>query len=167
MEIIIPSDFYKKTEFKHFLLDTNFFIDAYVFPEKFDKFTLNCKQNNITFTTIEPVKSEFLKGAESQSKYSKKYQFISSIIDATLPIPKDVFDVYLPELIKLYGEKAKGIEMTDLILGAVLQRYSKDLQLLTKNPKDFPKPATKLVTYFLMDLEKGLHSYAVLAKNPK
>jgi predicted nucleic acid-binding protein len=143
------------------LLDTSFFIDAARYS--FDSFVSKLVDHDVSLVTIDVVKAEFMKGSNVAQR-EKKTGLINRIIEGILPTNPEIHSEVIHTLISNFGEKAKGISIPDIIIGAVLQQYDSDLLLLTKNPKDFPKPLTKLETYFLMDLDQGLHTYAVLSK---
>ena len=164
MKIITPSSFYDSVKNYHLLLDCSFFIDSAIYSKEFKKLVKKLKENNNTFVTIDVIKAEFTVGTQNKGSLDSKNKLIDQIVDYVLPTPPDIFNKHLHSLIETYGPKGKGLSIADLILGSSLQRYS-DILLLTKNPKDFPKPLTKLNTYFLMDLDKGLQTYALLEKN--
>lgn len=163
MKIIAPKDFHTKLSNKHLLLDTSFFIDVAKYAIKFQEIIDQLKSDGNTLVTIEPVRAEFLLGSEEKNRITKN-EMLEDIIDLILPITPDVINKQLNNLVNAYGPKGRGIGMCDLLIGATLQKYSNDLFLVTKNPKDFPKPTTQLITYFLLDLNQGLHTYAILSK---
>lgn len=164
MKIISPSNFFKKIKNFHLLLDSSFFIDSSIHKKEFLNLVKKLKKNDNPLVTIDLVKAELTIGAQNRSHWESKSNLIKRTVDYLLPITQDVLSEKMHELIKIYGPKGKGISSVDLILCAVLQKYD-NLLLVTKNPKDFPKPLTNLKTYFLMDLDKGLQTYAFLEKN--
>ncbi len=102
------------------LFDTCVFIDAMSHKQEFGDFFKNCKKNDITLVTIDPVVFEFTQGAENPDKLESKIKFISGIVDYILPINSDLFTKYIPSLILEYKENGKGLSITDLLLGATL-----------------------------------------------
>ena len=166
MNIIFQENFLSKIEGKHLLLDTSFFIDATINQTNFQKIIQKLKDNGNILVTTDIVKAEFLKGTEIKNREIKE-NLMTEIVDSILTTTPDIINKYIHLLSKKYGTNGRGISIGDLLIGATLQRYPNDLLLVTKNPKDFPKPTTKLITYFLMDKNKALQIYAFLSKSSK
>lgn len=160
MKIIIPPDFLQILEGKHLLLDTCVFIDAFLNPTQFGEFFNKLRDADIVLVCIDVVKAEFLKGALSDLKYDEKVSFFEQICNTILPINSNIFANLYP-LIKEYKETGKSLSETDLLLGAELKFYGKNLLLLTKNTTEFPTNIFKLETQFNISYTKGLHSYGV------
>jgi len=72
MKIILPTDFLEIIKDKSLLLDTNFFIDAFLNPTEFGKFMNQLRENRIILLTLDVVRMEFLKGAPNDQKYKEK-----------------------------------------------------------------------------------------------
>ena len=164
MKIIYSPKFFTDLRNQHLLLDCSFFIDSSSHKVEFEEFISLCRENNITLVTIELVKAEFLKGAESTSKYDIKRDFLDDVVDSMLPVPPLVLSKQLPELVKRYGEMGKGTSIVDFMLCATLHYYQTGLFLLTKNPKDFPNTVTDLHSYFLLYNTRALQPYLVLQR---
>ncbi len=160
MRIITPQDFFPILKNKYLLLDTSVFIDAFLNDKEFSELFNNLKDNNTILVTIDAVKIEFLQGAQDEARYEKKEEFFEQIVPTCLPTKDTVFDnVY--ELIRAYKEDGKSLSVTDLLLGAILMQYKRNLFLLTKNTTEFPTGIFILATYFNISYTKGLHSYGV------
>ena len=164
MKIIYSPKFFTDLRNQHLLLDCSFFIDSSSHKVEFEEFISLCRENNITLVTIELVKAEFLKGAESTSKYDIKRDFLDDVVDSMLPVPPLVLSKQLPELVKRYGEMGKGTSIVDFMLCATLHYYQTGLFLLTKNPKDFPNTVTDLHSYFLLYNTRALQPCLVLQR---
>lgn len=163
MKIIIPPDFFQILKDKHALLDTSVFIDAFLHSVEFGKFFNDLKTQRITLVSLDAVKIEFLKGAPNVEKYNQKKDFFDQIVDACLTTTNETFtNVY--KLIQMYKADGKSLSVTDLLLGATLMQYKKNLFLLTKNTTDFPTNIFNLVSYMNISYIKGLHSYGVYTK---
>ena len=145
---------------KHLLLDTNVFIDTLLNPHPFLDFLNDLKKQQVTLSTIDMVKMEFLKGAINEQKYNEKVSLIESIIDNTISITPDIHkNVYT--LIKKYNLEGKSSSITDLYLGAYLMKYGKKLFLLTRNTADFPQNVFDVVSIINVTYFKGIHSYGI------
>ena len=160
MKIILPTDFLEIIKDKGLLLDTNFFIDAFLNSVEFGAFIKQLKDANVTLISLDVVKIEFLKGAVNTPKYKEKQEYFEQIIQICLPLPKNIFDNAY-KLLQLYKEDGKPLSITDLLLGAALINYQTNLFLLTKNTTDFPSNIFTLSTHINLLYRKGLHVYGV------
>lgn len=168
IQIIYAPKFFNYLKDKHLLLDTSVFIDTLSHEKEFIDFFDKCKKNNTFLVTIDPVKIEFNRGAENQSRLKVKRQLINSIVDYCLPIHASVYDQHIPFLVEKYREGGKTVSLTDFFLGSLLIQHQKDLCLLTKNPKDFPLSIFQLKSYVILKMNRALQVYAVLIfKNVK
>lgn len=158
MRIILAAAFWRAIENNTILLDTSFFIDALIHPVEFGNFYNELKDHDVILVTLLSVKAEFLKGAVNAAKYQIKEKIIANFIDSYLPESDTTYD-NLFELIKRYGEQGKGLSITDLLLGATLLKYPKQLLLMTKNTAEFPLNIFQLKTHLLLSHNKGLQSY--------
>lgn len=160
MKIFIPRDFLLAIKGKHLLLDTNFFIDASNHKKQFERLVKAFLENDATLVSIEPVQTEFLKGSPSENKYKIKVEYFEEIISNFIPITKDIFD-NVRELTKMYKEEGKGVSIVDLLLGATLIKYQKNLCLITKDIKDFPTNIFRRLTHFNLLDRRSIQSYGV------
>ena len=145
---------------KHSLLDTNVFIDTLLNPHPFFDFLNNLKKEEVSLSTIDLVKMEFLKGALDEQKYDEKIKLMESIIDNTISITPDIHEnVYT--LIKKYKIEGKSSSITDLYLGAYLMKYRKNLFLLTRNTNDFLQNIFGVKSIINVTYPKGIHSYGI------
>jgi hypothetical protein len=101
-------EFYKPLEYKHLLLDTSVFIDAYLHPSEFSDFFANCRRSRVTLVTIDPVAIEFVKGSDSEEKMEEKKLFINQIIYQLLPVAHDIISLHIPQVVKEYGVFGKS-----------------------------------------------------------
>lgn len=160
MEIIKPVDLLSLLKDKHILLDTNILIDSLTKPRLFKSFFNELRENGVTITSIDPVAIEFLQGASDKKRYGEKKEILSQIIDAFIPINKDIFNnVY--KLIEAYGIDGKGTDMTDFLLGAALVQYPERLFLFTKNTGDFPLSVFNLVSVINFPTIKSIQTYGI------
>jgi hypothetical protein len=91
----------------------------------------------------------------------KKREFIGSIIDAELPITPDLVVDHLFEVIKMYGENGRDVSIVDFMLAASAKKYTRDLYVMTKNPKDFPGSIFSLRNYMVLQKTRALQIYGV------
>lgn len=160
MKIFIPRDFLLAIRGKHLLLDTNFFIDSSNHKSSFKSLVKTFLENDATLVSIEPVRAEFLKGSPSEDKYKIKAEYFEEIVSNFLPVTKDIFD-NVRELTKMYKEEGKGVSIVDLLLGATLIKYQKNLCLITKDIKDFPTNIFRRLTHFNLLDRRSIQSYGV------
>ncbi len=160
MEIIVPPEFYSTVNNCHLLLDTNVFIDASINPTTFGVFFDQLRKQNVTLVTIDPVVLEFIKGSQNAEKYNQKLEYINSIIDTCLPLPKEVFEL-AKKLAEDYQEEGKSVSITDFLLGASLAHYPKNLLLISKNTNDFPTDIFHLKSHINLIKRKSIQSYGV------
>lgn len=59
MKIILPTDFLEIIKDKGLLLDTNFFIDAFLNSVEFGAFIKQLKDANVTLISLDVVKKEY------------------------------------------------------------------------------------------------------------
>ncbi len=164
MEIIKQPDLFLLLKDKHILLDTSLLIDTLLKPSIFAQFFQELKENGAVITSIDPVAFEFLKGALDEKRYNEKKKILDGIIDAYLPVNKDIFNnVYA--MLKELGEDGKGIQVTDLLLGGMLMQYPKRLFLFTKNATDFPLNFFELVSVFNFPSTRSIQTYGVYTYN--
>lgn len=135
MEIVYPLTFIPSLKNKHLLLDTNIFRDAVVKPTIYGSFFNQLKKSDITLATIDFVKYELLKGSASEDKYTATEKHISSIIDVTIPILPKTFELVY-KLILSYGIDGTALNITDLLLGAILMQYKQNIYLMTRDTTD-------------------------------
>lgn len=145
---------------KFLLLDTNVFRDAAVKPTIFNNFINTLKTAGTTIATIDLVKFELLKGSANKQKYSEKESFISQIIDATIPLNSKAFELGY-NLIQQYELDGTAVHITDLMLGALLMQYGKQICLLTRDTSDFNQNIFDLLFIVNAPHSKGIFTYGV------
>ncbi|MDP3724412.1 MAG: type II toxin-antitoxin system VapC family toxin [bacterium] len=155
-----PPDFYQVTEHARLLLDTNFFIDALNHAEEFQDFETRLKARGVTFVTIEPVLIEFLKGASNTQEIKKRKDIIENLIDAYLPVNKEIFR-HIQVLISRYGQEGKEVSLTDFLLGGALMKYTKGTFLVTRDIRDFPTNIFTRATYFYVAQRRSIQFYGL------
>ncbi len=160
MKIHQAPDFLSTTKGKHILLDTTFFIDAFLHPEAFAELTNQLRSNLCTLVTIKPVLHEFTKGAPNPEKLSEKEEFLGSIIETFLNTDEEIYK-NVDSLIKKYGIDGKSTSITDLLLGGTLMKYSTNLLFLTRNTNDYPNRIFTPVSYLHLVHSKGIHLCAL------
>lgn len=162
--LLCPDDFFSNLTLNHLLLDTSFFIDAIEDEVVFREFARKCKAESIQLVTIDPVVFEFIKGSKDDKTREARLKFINSFTQGYfLPIVPQVFEVYIPSLMKKYGKEGATVSLTDFMLASMCMHHSHDLCLLTKNTKDFPVSFFKLEDHFIFPNKKQrtLQVYAV------
>lgn len=158
---IIPStNFISVIKNKYLLLDTNVFIDTLLNPHSFFDFLNDLKKQQVTLSTIDMVKMEFLKGAPDEQKYIEKTSLMNSIIDNTIAATPDINENIFT-LLKKYRLDGKASSLTDLYLGAYLMKYGKNLFLLTRNTTDFPQNIFEVKSIVNVTYSKGIHTYGL------
>ncbi len=160
MEITYPPTLISSLKNKHLLLDTNVFRDAAVRPTIFNKFISDLKSADITITTIDLVKFEILKGSASKQKYDDKENYINQIIDTTIPVTPETFKLAY-NLLQHYGIDGAALHITDLMLGAILMQYGKNICLLTRDTTDFMQNIFDLLFIVNAPFTKGIFTYGV------
>ncbi|KKS98253.1 MAG: hypothetical protein UV73_C0003G0195 [Candidatus Gottesmanbacteria bacterium GW2011_GWA2_43_14] len=145
---------------KHLLLDTNIIRDAVKNPIVFNNFFNDLKKEHVTLSTIDHVRYEILKGSLNESKYTEKEKFLNEIIDVTIPVLPETYKLAY-ELIKMYGINGSGVHITDLILGAILMQYEKNIYLITRDTSDFILSIFKLPFIVNATYNKGIYSYGI------
>lgn len=151
---------------KYLLLDTNVFIDALIKPSVYRDFFNDLKKSDVTLVTIDLVKYEFLKGAANNEKYKEKEKFLNAIVEAVLPMTPKTFELVY-SLIKSYGEDGKAPQMTDLVLGAFLMQFKKNIFLMTKDTTDFIQSIFDLPHIINVPHHKGIHTYGIYQYSQK
>ncbi len=160
MNIIYPAAFIPALKNKHLLLDTNIFRDVAIKPSVFHKFFSELKRADIILATIDLVKYELLKGSSDKTKYEVREKLINDIIDVTIPIrPETLQLVY--NLIKSYGASGSIVHITDLLLGAILMQYKKNIYLITRDTSDFIQDIFDLSFIVNAPHPKGILTYGV------
>ncbi len=162
MKILIPQGFYSIVKDKHLLLDTSIFIDSFINPEQFGLFFNELKNSGCILVTIDAIIVEFIKGVQDSQKFQEKELWVSKIIDSKLSVDAYVWEKVI-NLLKEYKDDGKSASVADLLLAAILAKYSGSVFLLTKNLSDFPSNIFNLETYLNLSHHKGLHSYGVLS----
>lgn len=162
MEIVTSSGFYSVLKGRNLLLDTNAFIDTLIHPREFFEFFSQLRKNGVTLVTIDPVKLEFCKGAIDERKFDEKVKFITDLVDAILPVTKDVLDNAIA-LAKVYRGEGKGVSVTDFLLGGFAVKYSNRLFLLSKDTSAFPTNIFTLKTFVTLLLTRAIQPYGVYA----
>jgi predicted nucleic acid-binding protein len=158
MKIVKPENFFSTIKGRHVLLDTSVFIDAFTHTKEFSKFFSQCKDNGIPLVTLNEVLFEFLKGAPEKEKLLEKKAYLEEIIEAYLPIQNNIYK-HVEILLNHYKFESKSLSITDLLLGAALVRYGKNLVLMTKNITEFPTNIFELETYINLIHIKAIHNY--------
>ncbi|MBI2611344.1 PIN domain-containing protein [Candidatus Gottesmanbacteria bacterium] len=161
MNILYSPTLIPTLEGKYLLLDTNIFIDSYIKPHLFTSFFNDLKKADITLTTIDLVKCEFLKGSPTEEKYNEREIFITDITNNTiLPITKETYELAY-NLIKLYKVEGSAVKITDLFLGACLMQYKKNIFLLTRDTTDFIQRIFELSFIVNVPHTKGILTYGI------
>jgi predicted nucleic acid-binding protein len=160
MEIKYPPTLIPFLKNKHLLLDTNIFRDAANKPSVFNNFFNELKKADVTIATIDPVKYEILKGSADSPKYQAKEELIGDIIDVTVPFMPKTFE-FVYELIQKYGIDGTGPGITDLMLGATLMQYKKNICLMTRDTTDFMQNVFELPFIINATHTKGIFTYGI------
>jgi predicted nucleic acid-binding protein len=160
MEILYPPELILFLKHKHLLLDTNIFRDAANKPTVFNDFFNKLKTAEVTLTTIDCVKYELLKGSADSVKYKAKEKLIGDIIDVTIPIIPKTSELAFG-LIQQYGIDGTVLSITDLMIGATLMQYKKNICLMTRDTSDFIQSIFELPFIINATHAKGIFTYGV------
>lgn len=160
MDIIYPATLISSLKNKHLLLDTNFLKDVVFKPTIYKTFISELKKSDVTLAVIDFVKYELLKGSSGITKYKEREEFISSIADVTIPIMPDTYQLVY-ELIQSYGIDGSTIHITDLLLGAILMQYKKNIFLITRDTTDFIQAIFDLLFVVNAPHAKGILTYGI------
>lgn len=114
----------------------------------------------MTLATIDSVKYELLKGASDQTKYKIKEELINDIIDVVIPCMPKTFDL-IYSLIQQYGVEGTAIDITDLMLGAILMQYGKNICLMTRDTTDFIQNIFDMPYIINAPHGKGIFTYGI------
>ena len=117
------------------VLDTNFLIDFYSKEDRFAIYFDKLRSKNNTIVTIDLVKTEFIR-TKNKDVLEKKVNFFNKVVEDLLPLDQETLKLIQPTMEK-YGNDMDGMEIVDIYLACVIQRYS-TVYLLTKNHSDFP-----------------------------
>lgn len=158
--LLIPPGLISSLKYRHLLLDTNVFIDASKHPEDFADFFNTLKDSDITVTTIDCVKIEFLRGASDDREYKEKEDYLNSITEMILPTDTEVIKNSY-ELVKKYRQQGGTIAFTDFYLGANLMKFRSNIYLLSKNTTELPLTIFNLKYIINYPLNKGIFTYGV------
>lgn len=140
------------------VLDTNFLIDFYSKQDRFANYFEILRKRNNTIVTIDLVKTEFIR-AKSKDVVEAKVNFFNKIIEDLLPIDNETLKLVQPTIEK-YGNDMDGMEIVDIYLACVIQRYS-TVYLLTRNHSDFPCRLFDRTHIFNIELDKEIRTYAL------
>ncbi|HVZ11667.1 MAG TPA: type II toxin-antitoxin system VapC family toxin [Patescibacteria group bacterium] len=161
MEIIYPSTLIPTLKDCHLLLDANVFRDSTSKPSLYNNFFTELKNAAVTLCTIDPVKFELLKGSANDIKYAATEKTIKDFTqDVVIPVQPKTYDVVY-DLIKKYGIEGTPLSITDLIIGAVLMQYKKNIFLMTRDTTDFTKRIFKLCSVVNIPNSKGIFTYGI------
>lgn len=140
------------------VLDTNFLIDFYSKQDRFANYFEILRKRNNTIVTIDLVKTEFIR-AKSKDVVEAKVNFFNKIIEDLLPLDNETLKLVQPTIEK-YGNDMDGMEIVDIYLACVIQRYS-TVYLLTRNHSDFPCRLFDRTHIFNIELDKEIRTYAL------
>jgi predicted nucleic acid-binding protein len=160
MEITYLPTLLPTLKYKYLLLDANVFRDASAKPSIFNEFFNDLKNADITLATIHSVRYELLKGSATKEKYEIKEKLIDDIVDITMPIMPKTFELSY-ELIDIYGADGSQLSLTDLLLGATLLQYKKNIFLMTRDTTDFLQSIFELPFIVNAPHAKGIFTYGI------
>lgn len=161
MDINYPPILIDSLKNKHLLLDANIFRDFASKPSVFTSFFIDLKKSGVTLTTLDFIIIELLKGSADITKYKEKEKLINDITEGVIiPINQEmILNAY--KLIKQYGIDGASISVTDIILGASLIQFKKNLFLLTRDTTDFLQRIFELSSIINIPCSKGIFTYGV------
>lgn len=160
MEISYPQTLIPSLKNKHLLLDTNIIRDATNNPNDFNKFFNELKNSNITLTTIDFVRYEILKGSLNDAKYELREKLLHEILDTNIPVVPETYKLAY-ELIKMYRIHGSALHITDLLLGALLMQYKKNIYLISRDTTDFLQSVFNLSFIVNASFNKGIFTYGI------
>ena len=113
----LPKSFENST----FLLDANFFIDAYSKTEDFKELVSSLKKARIEFVSTSFVKYEFTR-SKTIDVVRRKEKYFDKLVGVILPLDKEV-EKHVIGIIEEYKQYMERLPLTDLMLAAYLRRY--------------------------------------------
>lgn len=122
---------------KNILVDTNFLIDGYHYPDIFWDIISGLKSKGCTLFTIDAVKYEFMRGSQTIQNYKKKIDFFQKVIDDVRPIGKRETEI-VDNLTRSLLKQSAGTSYIDSLLFATCIRYDSPIYLLTSDQSDVP-----------------------------
>lgn len=140
------------------VLDTNFLIDFYSKQDQYAPIFESLRKRNNTVITIDLVRAEFIR-SKSREIVEAKADFLNKIVEAMLPLDNETLKLVQPT-IQVYGNDMDKVELTDIYLACVIQRYNK-VYILTRNHSDFPCRLFSRSNIFNVGLEKDIKTYAL------
>lgn len=159
MKIYNSTDFLDQCKNKTIFLDTNVLIGLVSIPP-LEEFIISLKTQGNSLLTIPAVFFEFVRGADSISKFKKRSEIFdpSVLIDAIYPIERHFEE--MKEYILIFQKIAPKMSFSDFLLALCLAKFS-DAYLLTENHLDFPVAIFDRKNVFTVDSDKQLRNYGL------
>lgn len=113
--------------------------------------------------TAVPVATEFLRGSNIKSEYSKKEEYLYSIVNPDLASVHKEIVMDLEYITKIYRLRGSRAQITDLLLAAIMKHYSanKLTYLLSSDHLGFPTYIFNVVDYFPVELGKETRIFGI------
>lgn len=157
MKILYPPNLIVEIANSDLFLDTNTFIGAISFPELFEEFFKQLKNNGCVYLTIPSVVFEFTRGVESIQAFNKRAEFITSL-SSIYPIERHLNDL---ESLTIVLQRIQGsISYTDFLLLACLYKFPTSY-LISANHKDCPLDILDRKFVITVDTEKDIRNYGI------
>lgn len=148
---------------KHLLIDTNFLIDAFRFPNQF-KALIESLKNDFTLVSIEATLVEFTKGSKSIVDFSKKVNYYSKIIQSILPLDPKIHN-NVSSIIKILLKKGGQLNYVDCLLLGTTMKYKESLYLFTKDTSDVPISLFNTVATVIVETEDNNCAFSIYEFN--
>ncbi|MBI3619989.1 hypothetical protein HY214_02485 [Candidatus Roizmanbacteria bacterium] len=118
------------------------------------------KDLNVTLVTIKPVVIEFTSGSADKERARVKREYLDKIVESLLPITEEIYDKAI-SLVVEYGLAGKDLGVTNFLLGSLLQKYSGNLLLFSRNTNDFLTNLFSVKTIVNMIHKRAIWSYGL------
>lgn len=122
---------------QHILVDTNFLIDGYHYPDIFWDLINNLKTKNCILFTIDAVKYEFMRGSQNINNYKKKIDYFQQVIERVHPIGIKEVEI-VENLTRALLKQSASTSYIDCLLFATVIRHTSPVYLLTSDQSDIP-----------------------------
>ena len=140
------------------LLDTNFLIDFYSKQELYIPVFEKLRSNDNSIVSLDFVRTEFIR-SKTKEVVRAKSEFFRRVVENLLPLDSET-QMLVQATIESYGLDIDGVDLTDIYLACVVQRYE-SVYLLSRNHKDFPSKLFLRTCIFNVELDKDIKTYAL------
>jgi rRNA-processing protein FCF1 len=149
---------------RHVLVDTNFLIDGFHYPDIFWELINDLRKKDSILFTISAVKYEFMRGSKSIGNYKKKIDYFQKVIETVHPIGKQEVDI-VENLTRALLKQSASISYIDCLLFATVIGITSPVYLLTSDQSDVPLSIFDIKATVGIDIEDRNCIYAFYVFN--